>query len=106
MMRPKVVFNVREKFRWIVYLLVVDNILGPLPSRLCGVNQPVIRLRSKFSVSLPALFPCLALPPSCLGSPAFFALSLGVLRFGPRWHPKEEDLLEASTRDQSSVQGA
>ena len=43
MMRPKVVFNVREKLWWVVYLLVADNISGPLPSLLCGVNQPVIR---------------------------------------------------------------
>jgi hypothetical protein len=88
MMRPEVVFNVRGKFQWVVYLRVADNISGPLPSRLCGVNQPVIRLRSKFSVSLPALFPCLAIPPSCLGSPAFFALSLRVLGIGATVAPE------------------
>ena len=43
MMRPDVVFNVREKSRWVVYLLAADNISGPLPSRLCSVNHPVIR---------------------------------------------------------------
>jgi hypothetical protein len=28
---------------WVAYLRVADNVSGPLPSRLRGVNQPVIR---------------------------------------------------------------
>jgi hypothetical protein len=39
MMRPKAVFNVREKFQRVVYLLVADNSSGPLSSCLCGINS-------------------------------------------------------------------
>jgi hypothetical protein len=39
----------------VAYLLLADNISGPLSIRLRRANQPVIRTRNAFSTFLPSL---------------------------------------------------
>jgi hypothetical protein len=43
----------------VAYPLAADNVLGLLPCRLRGVNQPVMRTRNRFSRPRPALLACL-----------------------------------------------
>jgi hypothetical protein len=40
--RPKKVFLISIIRCWVVYLRIADKYLGPLASRLSGVNQPGI----------------------------------------------------------------
>src|SRR5215510_14416438 len=45
--------------RLVAYPLAADNVLGLLPCRLRGGNQPVMRTRNRLSRPRPALLACL-----------------------------------------------
>jgi hypothetical protein len=42
----------------VAYPLAADNVLRPLPCPLIGGNQPVMRIRNRFSRPRPALLAC------------------------------------------------
>jgi hypothetical protein len=48
-----------ERDDWVAYLMVADKYLGPLASRLSGVNQPVICTPTAFSTHHLTLVTCI-----------------------------------------------
>jgi hypothetical protein len=45
--------------RTVVYLRPADKYFGPLPTRLIGVNQPIISTRNGFSAPHPTQLACI-----------------------------------------------
>jgi len=49
---------INQQLYLVAYPLAADNVLGLLPCRLRGVNQPVIRTRNRFARPRPAMLAC------------------------------------------------
>ena len=81
----------------VAYPLAADNVLGLLPCRLRGVNQPVIRTRNRFSRPRPALLACLWTHMG-RSTPRFSppAATLDGLWLRPRRHAIEQHLFQRS----------